>query len=523
MDSILDREDLRRDLSFTANFFLELGGALGYLHDRGFHRDLKEANILLDENNYPILSDLGIAHVNPGVLSDAAITDVNENLRNSLYSTPEQHFDPTLVTYKTDIASFGYLLNHWLTGEPARPNALLPSDVLNQQDAVAIDTVIESCIARNPEKRYKQMRQCMDDIKIAFGEPTKRKKMLGAFGSARRKVRALSRDWPETEPLSAATLKGLYLLKNKFSPDRKEANLIFGNLLLLGRTKNFARKVPDREPTALGWYWFRSISKQEALEHLERHVQSRHWDIREGVARTLGVLGTERDLGLLWEFVDDSSVRVASTAIKSIGILGGQSDWNRVRALVDSRPCSVVKEAIADVLWRRGDESDFNLLSKLLLDDDPNVARMAVHGLVACGPREKVRALLEQHHQYFATSSHEYQAIHTQVKSVIQKYLHANICEPYKENVTRTVEGLKSKLSKLPMDRAKKQAYDWISEKPRYQDAGIEWLEQNETPESLEKVLEDPEGVLPLYVLQHLDEFLYRPNWWRDAFSRLGH
>jgi len=381
MDSLLGREDLRRDLEFTKRFFLGLGSALEYLHNHGFHRDLKEANILLDNDDLPILSDFGIAHVKSALHSDAVVTGgVDENLRNSLYSTPEQHFDPKEVTYKTDIASFGYLLNHWLTGEPARPNAFLPSDALNQQDAIAIDAVIENCTARDPQLRYERMRDCLDDIQIAFGGPSKEKEKLGALSSARRKVRALSRDWPQRELVSAATLRELYFMRGRFKPDRKERDLLFSNLLIRGEGTHFARTTPDREPGALGWYWFRSMSRHEALERLKDQAGNRNAEVREGVARMLGVLGERTELDLLWVLVGDSNPRVAATAVRSIGILGEQTDCDRVRHLLTSGPPIHVKEAIADVLWRRGSENDFELLSKLLSDDDPNVSRTAVCG-----------------------------------------------------------------------------------------------------------------------------------------------
>ncbi|WP_164935335.1 HEAT repeat domain-containing protein [Bradyrhizobium guangzhouense] len=327
-DLINKRNELRSDLNFTCRFFVELAHALDHLHARGlFHRDIKEDNVLLDDQNMPILADVGIAHVPPNVISRAYKSgDGGENLRNVIYSTPEQHVETDRVDYRTDIASFGYLLNHWLTGEPARPNPRLPSDVLQRQDAIAIDAVIEGCIAREPKARYDAMSDCIEDLRVAFGERGQAKEQLGAFGSARRRVSALSRSWPQFELISQNALLQLYPLRRRFKPDGKEENLLFYSC------------VAGRGP---GWTWIRTLDAAKVAS-LSREGLNNTFD-REaygGCLRVLGKVGEPGDVQLAKRFIGYPSY-IGLAATEAINELVGRAAVSDLRALADDDHAAV--------------------------------------------------------------------------------------------------------------------------------------------------------------------------------------
>ena len=146
-----------------------------------------------------------------------------------------------------------------------------------------------------------------------------------------------------------------------------------------------------------------------------------------------------------------------------------------------------------------------------------------VRGLAVWGPVDNVRTLLEGHLKILNDSSKELQNRHRQVKSAIRRYL-ANGSFGQQKYVERSVQSQRSKLEGVTTVEARERAMAWIFfSSPAYQDAGIEWLEQNEDRSNLEAIIWDRGEDLPFAVLQHLDEFLYRPPWWRDAFSRLRH
>ncbi|CAE6042063.1 unnamed protein product [Arabidopsis arenosa] len=106
---------------------LHLAKALQYLHNNGIvHRDVKSANVLLDEKLFPYLADFGLAEYKKN------LREVNlQNWRSSgkptggfhkknmvgtlIYMAPEI-LRKDMCTEKSDIYSFGILINELLTG-----------------------------------------------------------------------------------------------------------------------------------------------------------------------------------------------------------------------------------------------------------------------------------------------------------------------------------------------------------------------------------------------------------------------
>nr|XP_043611967.1 serine/threonine-protein kinase PBL27-like [Erigeron canadensis] len=121
----LDLYISRTDLTWPDRLRICIGAALGlrYLHEpvegsqqRVLHRDIKSANILLDENGVPKIADLGLSKLGPAnqeysfIFSNAVGTP---GYCDPLYS------HTGLLTKESDVYSFGVVLFEVLCGRPA--------------------------------------------------------------------------------------------------------------------------------------------------------------------------------------------------------------------------------------------------------------------------------------------------------------------------------------------------------------------------------------------------------------------
>ncbi|KAJ8540219.1 hypothetical protein K7X08_030138 [Anisodus acutangulus] len=103
---------MRRRIAFGAAHGLE------YLHEhcdpKIIHRDLKAANILLDDNFEPVLGDFGLAK-----LVDTKLTHITTQVRGTMGHIAPEYLSTGKSSEKTDVFGYGITLLELVTGQRA--------------------------------------------------------------------------------------------------------------------------------------------------------------------------------------------------------------------------------------------------------------------------------------------------------------------------------------------------------------------------------------------------------------------
>jgi serine/threonine protein kinase len=177
--------ELREKLSWedAVRLVVKIADALQHAHAKGFiHRDIKLANILLDTNGSPYLTDFGIAVTEEELLESKTVT-----AGTLAFMSPEQ-IDGRPIDSRTDIYSLGVVLYELLVGRRpfvAAESVELRRAILSEEPAfpdsikvpLRLKTICLKALAKDPRERYATATQFANELKALY-EPRPKRRLL---------------------------------------------------------------------------------------------------------------------------------------------------------------------------------------------------------------------------------------------------------------------------------------------------------------------------------------------------------
>src|SRR5438045_6107521 len=166
-------------IAMTQAILAQVGDALGYAHRHGvIHRDIKSANIMLDEEGWAVVTDFGIAKV----VQAEGLTLTGVTVGTPTYMSPEQ-CDMRDVTGASDQYSLGVVAYEMLTGQlPFKGDSTMsvmyahfnqpprPVTELRPDCPPNLGAGVMRMLEKEPSRRWPSM----DDVVAVCGRPSLR-------------------------------------------------------------------------------------------------------------------------------------------------------------------------------------------------------------------------------------------------------------------------------------------------------------------------------------------------------------
>jgi serine/threonine-protein kinase len=226
-----------QEMPWAINIISQVGDALAHAHQQGIiHRDVKPGNILMAWDDWPLLSDFGLAKI---VEDSLHLTLGGAGLGTPQYMSPEQA-QGLIVDHRSDIYSLGVVLYEAVTGrrpfgndnavavifkhinDPITPPRTLRSDI-----PADLETIILKALAKSLDDRYQRMEDFVADLRDVYTHSAEPKPHRGR----KRKKEA------KPKPSAALLMPSATMFKSRKRRTRRiRLMLTLGFLMIIGLT-----------------------------------------------------------------------------------------------------------------------------------------------------------------------------------------------------------------------------------------------------------------------------------------------
>jgi len=162
------------ELDEALKIAMQVAEGLQEAHKKGVvHRDIKSANIMVDERGQANIMDFGLARMTGGTL----LTQEGTAMGTIAYMSPEQARGEE-VDFRTDIWSLGVVLYEMFSGQlpfkGERDQSVVysilkekpkPITDIKAEIPVSIGQVVDKALEKDPDKRYQQIEELLDDLR----------------------------------------------------------------------------------------------------------------------------------------------------------------------------------------------------------------------------------------------------------------------------------------------------------------------------------------------------------------------
>lgn len=166
----------------AVNLTIPIAEALQHAHEHDLiHRDVKPSNILMPQENWPLLADFGLVKV---INLEEELTGSDLAIGTPAYMSPEQA-QSNPVDSRTDIYSLGVILFQMVTGrlpfEYKNSNLMMYAHIskpvpspskFNSNCPPELEGIILTALQKSPEDRYADMQAMIGSLKMLTGAST---------------------------------------------------------------------------------------------------------------------------------------------------------------------------------------------------------------------------------------------------------------------------------------------------------------------------------------------------------------